>query len=228
MLISWETLPQFTFLLLPISDKLGESEVRDTGWCRDVAENSTLTCPYLPCTHVMSRKASISLRPVAAGLCATVDTSHRDWVPQLAHSPKWSVCLSEGLTTAGNSHIVEGRRKPVHLDSHKVWVNQLLHLKSTVLTHLEMDWIVFGTRKHTHVWHENHVKRIWNVYSHSLSYLHLALALYELSKWFHRCMRVLAPAHACEKVFISGASWGESASHCARTDLEGHICFQTH
>lgn len=66
-------------------------------------------------------KVSISLRPVAAGLCATVDTSHRDWVPHLAHSSKWYVCLSEGLNAAGNSHIVDGGQTLCRMDSHNVW-----------------------------------------------------------------------------------------------------------
>lgn len=45
----------------------------------------------------------------------------------------------------------------------------------------------------------------------------------ELVEWFHRSTRVLN-AH---KAFISGAGWGESASHQARADLGGQICFQT-
>lgn len=107
----------------------------------DVLLRMALTCPRLVC-HVS--KVSISSRPVPTALCATVDTSHRDWVPQLPHSSKWSVCLLEGLATAGNSHIVEWGQTSARLDSHKAWAHHLMHLMSQVLSHLEIDWIIVG------------------------------------------------------------------------------------
>lgn len=110
---------------------LTAQDFRKEKWTQSECDTSERTRLSSATPRCHLGKVSISLKSVATGLCATVDTSHRDWVPQLARSSKWSVCLLEALARAGNSHAVDG-------DSTSAW-----RLNSSAVSSL----VIFSPRK---------------------------------------------------------------------------------
>ena len=222
-----EVFNNLTRRLEPLSAGFRESKVRAT--CGDVTEKTTLVPTF---SGLMSCQQSVHLteaychrslcrcRHISQGLGSTA----RSLPPNDVF-----VCQRASLQRAIHTLLMEGGHRltpglPQSPNSSAVAPEE--HRARTRFS--ERDRIILGPGKQT--WQKNHL----NDKSMKLS----SLVACRAATWLLHFMNCLSgfidaweywpPAHACEKVFISGASGGEFTSQLARTDLEGQICFQTH
>lgn len=90
-------------------------------------------------------------------------------------------------------------------------------------SHLDAHRVVFG------LCNTRTALKLHNtVFSCRLLRCHLALALYELVKWFHRSMRVLetAPAHACDRFSFLVPAEGKVLPIAPAPTLKGRSAFK--